>query len=308
MTCVLIAAALSSALVSRPIGIASPQGLHSTAYGPFPQGFVQEWFSGAGRITTSKNSTLTLQGNDRAYMVDDFHANAWSTVHYRKLNLLGKTLKYTADFSGVECGCNAGLYLVAMSAPTPSSSNYCDVQMKDKACLEIDVQEANRKAMATTLHTRYEFKNSSELPDSVCNQWGCGVTWGKSNDIEYGQHSTTGVDSSRPYDVEASFDEQGHMEVTIVQDAKRRIIWNVTKAGTPNGHAGVPERESATVKQAMSAGMVLVTSLWAAPGNDMSWLDGGCTKAYPHCDLASTRAIYHNIRVESSQLVEKDGD
>ena len=264
---------------------------------------MQEYFTGAGSLWSSGN-TLTLQGNDRAYWIDDVQASSWPAVRYNKLNLLGKTLKYTADFSGVGCGCNAGLYLVAMQTSTPTGSGYCDVQMKKEACLEIDLQEGNRKAMATTLHTRYEFKNATGKPpplaDNVCNQWGCGVNWGKDDDSKYGQHSTTGIDSARPYDVHAKFDEDGRMEVALWQDDTKRVIWNVTKAGTPDGHAGIPSAETARVKKAMEDGMVLVVSLWDAPLNNMSWLDGGCTKAYPHCNLASTRALYTNIRVEAN--------
>ncbi|KAL3931307.1 MAG: hypothetical protein SGPRY_001178 [Prymnesium sp.] len=96
---------------------------------------------------------------------------AWESVQYEKLFLLGRSVSFTVDLSSIGCGCNAAVYLVQMTNPTRSGSNYCDIQAMvnrgkfvkvdpihkpegtEAACFEIDLIEGNKKAIQATLHT-----------------------------------------------------------------------------------------------------------------------------------------------------------
>jgi hypothetical protein len=184
--------------------------LNTASFGPFGGGVVQEVFSGMGNMT-GDTATLTLKGDNRQYLVEDTTQHTWSGVTYQKLDLLGKTLSVTVDVSNAGCGCNAALYLVAMGDPSSSSSNYCDIQ-SSSYCLEIDLLEANRKVVQTTLHTQHGTGMGS------CNQWGCAVNWGKDSHTKYGQGITGGIDSARPFRMNAAVNTSGWLNITLVQD------------------------------------------------------------------------------------------
>jgi len=150
-----------------------------------------------------------------------------------------------------------------------------------------DLLEGNRKAIQTTLHTQ-----TGKQSDGTCNQYGCAINWGKTSQKYYGTGSM--IDSGRPYEVDAAFDEEGHMTVRLRQDGRWHPYWNVTAAG--NGRRGVPEQASRAVKQGLEKGVVLAISLWEAK-DDMSWLNGHCGGSYPHCDLSSASLVFSDIRV-----------
>ena len=50
-------------------------------------------------------------------------------------------------------------------------------------------------------------------------------------------------------------------------------------------------------KAALEKGLVLVTSLWQADGDGMSWLDGGCDAQHPHCNLNASTAVFSDVAV-----------
>ena len=110
---------------------AVPQGpeLFSVAYNfSTSTGVAFEAFEGHGyaNVTGRGGTQLRLNHNVRGYAVADFRARKWEDVRYTKLQLLGRTLSWTADVSDVGCGCNAALYLVAMpAAGSAGSSGYC---------------------------------------------------------------------------------------------------------------------------------------------------------------------------------------
>jgi len=277
---------------------AAAERLSTAAWGPWPRGgVVLEPYDGyAGGVSGTANGSLVLSGNDRAYLVEDIRAATWSTVQYRKLALLNRSLEVTVDVSNVGCGCNAAFYLVGMGMPTSTSSNYCDIQDDQSPCLEVDLFEGNRKAVQATLHTQ------RGIGLGPCNQWGCGVNWGKYDHSRYGQGggaAGSAIDSSRPFNLSASFDAHGRMTVALSQDGQpAKVLWDASFAG--NGGGKVPEEASAAVQKAMegeSGGLVLATSLWAAEGDGMAWLDGGCDEAYPHCDLATASVAFGELRV-----------
>ena len=53
------------------------------------------------------------------------------------------------DLSGVQCGCNAAVYLAHMTQ-IGGKPNYCDA-WSEPSCLEIDMLEGNAKALQATL-------------------------------------------------------------------------------------------------------------------------------------------------------------
>eukprot|EP00965_Chrysotila_dentata_P155964 5153872-Pleurochrysis_carterae.AAC.2 len=141
----------------------------------------------------------------------------WTGVEYRSLQLLGSQLKFTVDLSGgVDCNCNAAVYLVAMRGPTEPSngddSGYCDIQSKTNACTEIDLFEGNRKAAQSTLHTR-----EGHGADGTCNQDGCFANIGPLHDKTADGRQTADIygpgakliDTNSPFDVLSTFSEDG---------------------------------------------------------------------------------------------------
>jgi len=276
------------------VGVHGPHTVNASTYiktapvGDVPEGFAEESYDGYEGTISGSGTSLTVQGNVRTYWVKDVSQHSWSSIEYNTLHLAGKSLTFTADYSRVGCGCNAALYLVAMpQRGQGNNSGYCDIQAGSNACLEIDLLEGNTKAIQTTLHTQ-----TGQGTDGTCNQYGCAVNWGKSNQELYGNGSM--IDSSRPYDVDAAFDADGHMTVRLRQDGTSHDYWNTKLAG--NGHMGVPEAASEAVKRGLRQGVVLAVSLWEAKDN-MAWLNGQCNAAYPHCDLPSARLVFSGIRV-----------
>jgi hypothetical protein len=159
---------------ARPVG--SPHTyIKTTAVGNFPEGFAEESYNGYEGVISGADTSLTVSGNVRAYWVEDYRQHDWSQIKYKKLDLRGKSLRWTTDISKVGCACNAALYLVAMgSSGSGGSSGYCDIQgVGGSECLEIDLLEGNKKAIQTTLHTQ-----TGEKVDGTCNQYGCAVGGG----------------------------------------------------------------------------------------------------------------------------------
>lgn len=181
-----------------------------------------------------------------------------------------------------------------MPQPGGSSSNYCDIQSPDpRRCIEIDLFEGNTKALQTTLHT-----DKGKAADGRCNQWGCAQRFGFGDDnCKYGLGSPN-FDTARPFEMAVKFDEDGVMTVDGEQDGIWRRLWDAEHAG--NNAAQVPQQAFGKVKQAMQQGVVLVASMWGRDDGSMSWLDGGCNRAYPQCDLNSATAIFSDFRIEAS--------
>ena len=291
-------------------------------------GWIEEKHNtSSGEVTTNAAGTkLTLKQNERIYMVSNGDSakgdSDWPSNQYLKLNLLGKTLSWTQDVSKVECGCNAALYLTAMSSPTSDSSGYCDIQPDGGGCVEIDLFEGNTKALQTTVHTE------TGTGCGACNEWGCMVNYGfNGDDSFYGTSASSTIDSSRAFQVSAAFSEAGSMTLELTQDGKSHKVYDKTLGATCEV-AGVPDSADAKVKSTMeSGGMVLMASLWTSDDN-LYWLNGGaragprsvtaagagilttrtdlllcaslragCSTQYPLCSLESAEIVFTNITV-----------
>ena len=247
-------------------------------------------------VDSNDGSTIMLKGYQRGYLAHRPSSRDWSAQRYDKLRLLGRTLRWTIDVSNVGCNCNAALYLTHMPQPDAAGSRYCDIQWGDpERCLEIDLFEGNIKASVATLHTQ-----AGEAADGTCNQWGCQIAWGPGDDnCKYGMNSPN-VDSGRPFDMSASFDSAGRMTITVSQDGRSRRMWDVDMAG--NNADSVPDEASERVAASMQDGLVLVASLWSGGEWGLDWLDGGCTDAYPTCNLAEATFTISNLHIDSDEV------
>jgi len=90
-------------------------------------------------------------------------------------NLVGGSVEFDIDFSGVHTGVNANIYTISPSIGGGgySSGNYCDGADNDKPwCLEVDWVESNGNCGgATTLHTK-----QGPGPNG-CTSWGCRASY-----------------------------------------------------------------------------------------------------------------------------------
>eukprot|EP00439_Symbiodinium_sp_Y106_P058899 s3183_g8.t1 len=104
------------------------------------------WMEDAAVVIADKGRTYWGTSCNTSGHQKNFHPSG-----YIELHLLGKRLEYTTDINGVQCGCNAALYLVSMSrSPWQSTCEdyYCDaMSICGVQCHEIDLQEANLRSI-----------------------------------------------------------------------------------------------------------------------------------------------------------------
>lgn len=267
---------------------------------------------------------ITVTGNNRLYAVEDINVRDWPEVRYHKFPVLDKEISFTVDLSQVNCGCNAAIYFVAMpahgSGDPQNPAAYCDIQGYDQdipACVELDLLEGNSKAIQTTLHT---FRGHG-VDGHSCNQDGCAANWGKTEDTAhlYGPSARDGIDSSRAFEVHASFRETVDWQPQHTVGALMDVSLSQTDDGGHSrnfkffdgmaiGGSHAPGMQRKPISQAdkkrtrdalISPGVALVVSLWTA--EDLSWLDGGCegwiAQGRGMCDLETTSFTISDLRI-----------
>ena len=123
------------------------------AYGPagvgkhYNAGWVAEHYKDTQPSMT--NGKFKVQGDSRAYLVQDSTQTLWQDHKYVRLDLQKDPLTFSLDLSKVPCGCLACVYMVKMKDPDVDGSNYCDMAENTKPglngeeCIELDVLEAN---------------------------------------------------------------------------------------------------------------------------------------------------------------------
>ena len=87
------------------------------AAGPEAAGWAVEQVSGVApsvSVGPGPVGVLTITGDTRAYLVNDYQAKEWADRRYVRFDLQKAPLELSVDLSGVPCGCLACLYLVAM--------------------------------------------------------------------------------------------------------------------------------------------------------------------------------------------------
>jgi len=206
------------------------------------------------------------QLGSRAYLAEQC-TGAYNHSQYLGLNLLGKTLRYTTDLSGLGCGCNAALYLTSMrqnEQPSECSDYYCDANnVCGESCAEIDVQEANQRAWHSTLHSQADH---SGLGRGI---GGGGAGWSGPRDwttAQYGPGAQC-IDTGRPFEVAVSFPASGACELEAMTVTLSQAGSACPLSVSIGGYAG-----SGELSAALRAGMTPIVSYWSSP--DMLWMDG----------------------------------
>ena len=229
--------------------------------------------------------------------MQDYTQTEWSKHRYVRFDLRRHTLRFTVDLSGVQCDCAACLYLSLMPEPNSSTGdNYCGIRTPNggiggQTCTEVDLMEANTKAIQTTLHTR----TGLEM-DGTCNSVGCMVNWGNETTTAtgiatrdlYGKHGL--INTAKPFAVSATFDGGAAMRVTLSQGLVSLTNFNSSAASNPNANtasfprpSGVPPAALNRTADSMAQGMVLVMSLWGGFSKLQNWLNGQCDASHPPC-------------------------
>ena len=260
-------------------------------------GFITEGWSKSIKAA-SNGGALTLEGNGRGYLYAE-HANGRSNP--LPIDLRDKTLRFTVDVSHVPCGCNAALYFVAMREHGEQFAPYCDI-LSPNPCVEVDIFEANIGAIQSTVHTVTGTGNN----DRNCNAWGCHVNWGQEPATQSGMPlssvygpSSTGIDTTKPFDVAASLSDAGEMTVQLMQFDRVIPFFNTSSAGksTIPGDDTSPRRlpaaSSAIAAREFAKGMTLTVSLWGS-ANLGDWMDHSCP--------AARRGIVDNAKVTFSNF------
>lgn len=248
--------------------------------------------------TNPETGVLTFTGVSRAYLVEDYRKTTWGEHKYVRLDLRNKTLRYTIELSGVQCDCAACLYLSLMKDPSDDTGdNYCGIQSEEGGldggpCTEIDIMEANSKAIQTTLHTQH----TGKAQDGTCNDGGCTVNWGNDTSTASGiktahLYGRAGlINTAHPFNVSASFDSMGTMRTTISQGVVTLETFNHTSASNPNANKelfptprGIPDDAIKRTNESFDMGMVLVLSQWGGFDKLQGWLNGQCEAPYTPC-------------------------
>jgi len=218
---------------------------------------------------------------------------------FKPFYLLDKTVTVTIDMSKVSCGCDADLYLVSMPAydqnsqpdKTTCGDYYCDANnVCGSYCPEMDIFEANKKAIAITPH-KCDPPRGKYFPS--CDRGGCGQNVAKMNPKSYGSGAGFTIDTTKLFDLKISFKSMNGqlntIETTLSQEGRNvNIVHDSGKCG--NGYLS-------SMTQAFKDGMVFAVSVWGdtSNGSGMGWLDiPPCDNS--GCDMKSV-VVYSNLRI-----------
>merc|ERR1711970_938149 len=243
---------------------------------------------------------------------------------YKLFKLKNKEFTYTVDDSQLDCGLNGALYFVQMDADGGKSKygnagaqlglGYCDAQCPHdlkfingeannegwvpsdtdpnagtgkygSCCTEIDIWEANKQAMAYTMHscspgdqTRCEGTdcgdNGEDRFKGLCDKNGC--------DIQPNRLVITndGTDHGKLTEVKQFYTQDGrtieHPTYTVNGNQHSTITEDFCADWVAVAQDGTNFLEKGgldAVEQAIDAGVVLVMSLWDDHYANMLWLD-----------------------------------
>jgi len=245
-----------------------PGTVHMEGYGPVslvPTGWEAASGTGPVRVLGGRRVAPHIRG--RAYFADTCKAGVYNRSEYLSLQLLGRTLRYTADVSRAGCGCNAAVYLNTMhhnARPSQCGDHYCDAnKVCGESCVEIDLQEANGYAWRSTLHTA---RDHSGLGMGF---GGGGRGWSGARDWAPGEYGPAGrcIDTRSPFQVAASFPVDRAQELVALEV-------RLSQRGQPcdlslniSGYWGKQQ-----LSKALRKGMTPVVSYWAS--KNLYWLDG----------------------------------
>ena len=268
------------------------------SYGPVPlAGHPRAgWVKDHGWVSVD-DGALKVQGDARAYLIQDHTQNdGWGEHQYVRIDLEKSPLRFMLDLSNVPCGCLACVYLVTMKDPEDRWSNYCDMAenvdpgVDDELCYELDLLEADNRAMQTAIHTEL----GGTYGSGNCDRNGCFARVGGPQappELQnvYGKGAGHTINTDQPFEVVTSADSTGGMTIKLKQDGRSIHSFDRRMAGNPQGQ-GVPAKALEALKWT-NGKLALVASLWTA---DTSWLDGpGCGE----CNLRDASFTIANLHV-----------
>jgi len=229
------------------------------------------WMEDAAVVIADKGRTYWGTSCDTSGHQKNFHPSG-----YIELHLLGKRLEYTTDINGVQCGCNAALYLVSMSrSPWQSTCEdyYCDaMSICGVQCHEIDLQEANMRAFHSTFH------DLESVSAPSLGTGGGGDTFTGPRDFgstQYGEGSSC-IDTREKFRVSVEFPvHEGTEEL-------KSIDITLSQNGCSVRSSASKFKDSLEVlSKVLKKGMTPVMSYWRDA--NMMWLDGNGPDEVDYC-------------------------
>jgi len=223
---------------------------------------------------------LTLKHNS-GFSLTTTCQDHWDPNAFTLFKLLGRTLSFTVDLSGVGCGCNLALYLIngpakdASGNPSlgtcPWSPYYCDAnKVCGQYCPEVDIMEANSRAYASTPHKCDAPSNAGHYGN--CDRNGCRKSTHGLDVRAYGPGAGYRINTMYPFHVHASFHSaprSGAAGLSLsgmtvkLQQGSNEIVLDSPNCGKYLDSLTAP----------MMAGMVMRITYWGDDPETMSWLD-----------------------------------
>lgn len=159
--------------------------------------------------------------NNRGFIMNDpvFDTNK---PNFYTPNLLGGSVEWDVNVGEFECGCMNTFYTVKMPSrdyggnlnPANDHWFYCDANVQDSLCPEMDLQEANKYSWATTPH------KCNAPNDKGHYDWCDGAGQCALNIVDalewsgYGPGSQYTINTEQPFHAKVSFedvDDKGHL-------------------------------------------------------------------------------------------------
>lgn len=234
-----------------------------------------------GQLVDVLGDQIVARMGGRAYFADTCTAGAYDRHQYMALSLLGKQLRYTTDVSGAGCGCNAAFYLASMrqnADPGSCGEFYCDANsVCGVYCAEIDLQEANKHAFHTTLHSSH---------DGSGKGGGFGGYGGKDWTAAQYSPGSSCIDTTKPFEVTVSFPVDAAGQLQAMETKLTQVGHSCSVSARVDSYKDMQE-----LSAALAAGMTPVLSYWSA--DDMLWLDGKgdsngvCAEDLKHCSATA---------------------
>ena len=176
----------------------------------------QVWVGGPDWYNEVDQGGVNLPEGARSYFLNSADYNP---DNFYRPNLLGGSVSYDIDMSGVSCGCIAAFYLVKMPAHdwngNPQQTDgwwYCDAQAVGGVyCPEFDIMEANRHAFQTTAHS-CTYTGNGHYSD--CDHGGHCIQnsvdiFNHSGNNAYGPGNWYTIDTTQPFNFKIDFNEDG---------------------------------------------------------------------------------------------------
>lgn len=181
------------------------------------------WVGGPDWMDEVADNGVNLPEGGRSYFLS---SSEYAAENFYRPNLLGGSVSYDIDMSGVSCGCIAAFYLVKMPAKdwngNPDNTDgwwYCDAQaVGGEYCPEFDIMEANKYAFQTTAHS-CTYADNGHYSD--CDHGGHCVQ--NSADIfnhqgqnAYGPGNWYTIDTTQPFNFKIDFNEDNGQFASFV--------------------------------------------------------------------------------------------